>query len=110
MSANEDSDLVGRNGALERELTAMVGQINDGLVIAMDLSDQIEELRVRNAEMGKVHADDLPAYFRSKAYRTGSAMVGTFRRLRLALHHPLVRRSYRVIRRLLELGQHGRRR
>lgn len=98
MSANEDSELAKRNAQLERELTAMVERINDALVMAMDLSDKLEEMRVRNAELEKSNRDDLRAYYNSMVYRTGISIVGAFRRLGLPLPYRLVRRSYRLVR------------
>lgn len=98
MSANEDSELAKRNAQLERELTAMVERINDALVIAMDLSDKLEEMRVRNAELENSNRDDLRAYYNSMVYRTGISIVGAFRRLGLPLPYRLVRRSYRLVR------------
>ncbi|MGH8523460.1 MAG: hypothetical protein ACREXY_04370 [Gammaproteobacteria bacterium] len=95
MGANKDSELARRNAELKRELTAMVERINDSLVMAMDLSDQIEEMRVRNAELEKINREDLNAYFNSMAYRTGSSIVGAFRRLGLPLSYQGVRSSYR---------------
>lgn len=95
MSANKDSELAGRNAELQRELTAMVERINDSLVMAMDLSDQIEEMRVRNAELEKINRNDLNAYFNAMAYRTGSTILRAFRRLGLPLPYQVVRSSYR---------------
>jgi len=109
VGANIESELAIRNAELEQELTAMVEQINDGLVMAMDLSDQIEEMRVRNAELEKINRDDLNVYFSSMAYRTGSTILRAFRALGLPLPYRVVRRSYRLfgrsyrlVRRLLE--------
>lgn len=98
MSANEDSELAKRNAQLERELTAMVERINDALVMAMDLSDKLEEMRVRNAELQNSNRDDLRAYYNSMVYRTGISIMGAFRRLGLPLPYRLVRRSYRLVR------------
>jgi len=87
----------------------MVEQINDGLIMAMDLSDQIGEMRVRNAELEKINRDDLNAYFNSMVYRTGSTILRAFRTLGLPFPYRAVRRSYRLfgrsyrlVRRLLE--------
>ncbi|MGI0024099.1 MAG: hypothetical protein ACREA4_03010 [Nitrososphaera sp.] len=117
MAVTIESELAIRNAQLERELTALVEQISDSLIMAMDLSDQLEEMRVRNAELEKIIRDDGNAYFDSKAYRIGSAIVGAFRRLGLTLpyrlvqlSYRLVRRSYRLVRPLLERAIVARRR